>query len=65
MGWVSLRLWSFSPGKVVRPGCLFWSRSAPPLILYTLCLVTYDYLNWCTPVMSDLFIKVLLLDFLG
>lgn len=32
VGWVSLRLWSFSPGKVVRPGCLLWSTPAPPLI---------------------------------
>lgn len=42
MGWVSLRLWSFSPGKVVKPGCLLWSNPAPLQP------------HWCTPVILDL-----------
>lgn len=49
VGWVSLRLWSFSPGKVVKPGCLLWSNPAP--------LQPY----WCTPVILD-FLGINLLD---
>lgn len=56
MGWVSLRLWSFSPGKVVRPGCLLWSNPAPPLM--------HSLLRWSTPVILDLFRIKLLVDFL-
>lgn len=59
MGWVSLRLWSFSPGKVVRPGCLLWNNPAPPLILLPLA---HDYLHWYAPVIFDRFMQELFVD---
>lgn len=39
VGWISLRLWSFSPGRVVRPMCLPWRNPAPRLQPFTLHLV--------------------------
>lgn len=52
VGWVSLRLWSFSPGKVVKPGCLLWSNPGP----LQPC--------WCTPVILDFF-RINRLDFMS